>query len=113
MCHEACKGASVINFGAGWRRFGCENICHKALGLVSGTRAYCAKRRYGERLSRAADCAGVRATWLTVGALLKGLGGGEAEEELTVVLVGGVADHLVLGPSVNVAEAALQDVGVL
>ena len=37
---------------------------------------------------------------------------GQAEQELAVVLVGGVADHLVLGGRVDVAQALLQDVSV-
>lgn len=44
--------------------------------------------------------------------LLHGPGLGQAEDELAVVLVSGVADHLVLGARVEVAQAPLQYAGI-
>ena len=43
--------------------------------------------------------------------LSHGVGVWEAQHELAVVLVSTVADHVVLGSTVDVAQALLQDVG--
>ena len=45
--------------------------------------------------------------------LAHGVGVGEPQHELAVVLVGAVANHVVLGGAVDVPQAFLQDVGAV